>query len=141
MTPRRPLVISKSRFRSALTNGKDVLAEIDGRSSQARRFRDLYALYASDLGGDDAGLSEGQLALVRRTAALTLELERLETEFARNGGATRFQLETYQRATNSLRRLVETLGIARGRIARNVMPTLDEYLQRKTTTIEHEAAE
>lgn len=126
-----------------MTSGRNILAEIDGRSAQARRFRDLCGLLIGDLGGEKAGLGTGQLLLVRRTAALTVELERLESQFAQNGGADRGQLESFQRATNTLRRLLESLGIARGRIPRDVTaPSLHEYLaSRDGKTIDHEQME
>jgi len=127
---KRPLELSHSKFRSALTTGRSLLADIDGRSSTARRFRDLLALYTADLGGPDAGLSEGQLALVRRAATLTTELERMEAKFAQNEGAKIVELEAYQRATNTLRRLLESLTIHRGRIARNVTEPIDQYIKR-----------
>ncbi len=139
MTVTKPLRLPHARFRSAITSGRDILQDIDGRSAQARRFRDLFASYAGDLGGEEVGLSEGQLALVRRTAALTVELERLESQFAQNDGASRVQLESYQRATNTLRRLIESLGIHRGRVARDVTPDLKSYLaSRNGKTIEME---
>jgi hypothetical protein len=139
MGKRKPLALPHTKFQSALTTGRDILANIDGRTSAARRYRDLAALYAGDLGGEQAGLSEGQLALVRRAAALTVELERMETLFAKNDGATPRQLETYQRSTNTLRRLIESLGIHRGRVAKDVTPpSLSEYLASKARTIDNE---
>jgi hypothetical protein len=133
------MVFTSAKLRSRLTNGKTLLQEIDGRSAQARRFRDLFGLYVADLGGEDAGLSEGQLSLARRAACLTVELERLETVFAQNEGATDFQLATYQRTANSLRRLLESLGIARGRVARDVTPDLQTYLRtRRSRNIDHD---
>lgn len=108
--------------RSKLTNGYTVLPSIDGRSSWARRFRDLVLSFGSDLGQHEASLSEGQRALCRRASALCVELEAAEVRFARNGGAKVEELEAFQRATNSLRRLCESLGINRGRIPRDITP-------------------
>lgn len=135
MRTRKPLVLSSSRLRSRLTNGSALLQEIDGRSAQARRFRDLFAMFLADIGGDHAGLSEGQRCLARRAACLTVELERLESVFAQNDGASDFQLATYQRAANSLRRLLESLGISRGRIARDVTPELHSYIEHRSRQI------
>jgi hypothetical protein len=61
----------KPTARSAVSNGTRLLAGIDGRSSQARRFRDLIAELATEL--DDAP-STAQLGAIRQAAAL---LERL----------------------------------------------------------------
>jgi hypothetical protein len=131
MTVKKPLQLSHSRFQSALTTGRDLLQDVDGRSAIARRYRDLNALFVSDLGGERANLSAGQLTLVRRASCLTVELERLESTFAKNGGAKSWQLELYQRTANSLRRLLESLNIHRGRVARDVTPTLEAYLASK----------
>lgn len=119
--------ITASRLRSALTNGSRlVLGDIDERSPWCRRLRDLLASYATDLGGDD-GLSEGQRAIVRRAAMLTLQLEMLESRFVENeGAATVKQLAEYQRASSSLRRLIESLGLHTGRRQRDVTPTIEE---------------
>ena len=63
--------------KSRITNGKELLPSVDGRSIWARRFRDLISLHASDLGGTDC-LSQAELSLIRRAAALTVELEHME---------------------------------------------------------------
>jgi len=118
--------------RSRISNGRTLLPSIDGRSLWARRFRDLISSFGSDLGQEEHLLSEGQRALLRRASALCVELERMEVRFAQNGGAEVPELEAFQRATNSLRRLCETLGIHRGRIARNITPpSVEEYLRAK----------
>jgi hypothetical protein len=128
MRRRRKAYGLKLHGRSKITNGKALLPTIDGRSIWARRFRDLYNAFGSDLGQDDTSLSEGQRALIRRASALCVELEHYESKFAENGGAEVDELDTFQRATNSLRRIVETLGTHRGRIARDVT-TLGEVLR------------
>ena len=118
--------------RSRITNGHTLLPSIDGRSLWSRRFRDLLNAFGSDLGQEEASLSEGQRALIRRASALCVELELMEVRFARNGGAEIAELEAFQRASNSLRRLCQTLGIHRGRIARDVTPpTIEQYLEMK----------
>jgi hypothetical protein len=127
-----PIVLAKAKARSRVTNGVEWY----------RRFRDLNGLFAIDLGGDPTTLSEGQRALVRRAAALCTELELMETRFARNGGAKVVELEVFQRATNSLRRVLECLGIHRGRIARDVTPPdLETYLKMKAQADEPQGAE
>jgi hypothetical protein len=63
--------------RSALTNGTVLLHGVDGRSAQARRFRDLVIAFADDLGGGDK-LKEQEKAIVRTAAALTLRSEALQ---------------------------------------------------------------
>ena len=100
--------------RSAVTNGAQLFAEkIDHRSVWARRFRDLIQLHLSDLGGPE-DCSEAQVSLVRRAATLEIELERLEYEFARpdrTAGAK--AIDRYSMLSNTLRRLLTTLGLER----------------------------
>ena len=118
-------------FRSAITNGTALLHDVDGRSATMRRLRDIVLAHISDLGGA-AQLSEGQTALLRRAALLQLQTEMLESKFAANeGAASRDELETYQRISNTLRRLVESLGLHLGRKARDLNPhgvTLDSLI-------------
>src|SRR5258708_34419863 len=74
-----------SRARSAVTNHKDLLPGLDGRSATARRFRDLVNAFVADMGGLDR-CSEVRLGLVRRLAATTVQAEMLEARMG-NGGA------------------------------------------------------
>ena len=67
--------------------------------------------------------------LVRRAACLIVELEQLERNFALNGCASSAQLLEYGRASNTLRRLLEAVGLQRR--PRDVTPSLDEYLRQK----------
>jgi hypothetical protein len=116
----------KPTARSRLTNGC-TLPGVDGRSTWVRRLRDLMALHLSDLGGEDA-VSEAERSIVRRASVLTTELERLELKFARDGEASERDLDLYQRASNTLRRHLETVGLKR--VAKDVTPTLDQVMAR-----------
>jgi hypothetical protein len=107
--------------RSRISNGSAVLPGVDGRSTWVRRLRDLIALHLSDLGGDDA-VSEAERSIVRRVATLTVELERMESGFALAGEALPGQIDLYQRTANSLRRLLEAIGLERRQ--RDVSPSL-----------------
>jgi hypothetical protein len=111
--------LSISKLRSAVTNGSQLLAGCDHRSARMRRLKDLIGGHVADLGGRDL-ISEAEFCLVRRAAILTLELELLEAKFDENDGATSVQLNDYQRASSSLRRLLECLGLKRR--ARDVTP-------------------
>jgi len=125
--------IARKPDRSRVTNGRGLLPNVDGRTIWVRRFRDLIALHLSDLGGSDRA-SEAEKAIVRRIATLIVELERLEMCFAEAGQATDHQLELYQRTANTLRRLLEAVGLQRR--PKDVTPTLDAYLGHK---LENEA--
>ena len=121
----------KQHARSRLTNGSSLLANVDGRSTWARRMRDLIELHTSDLGGVDA-CSNAERALVRRAACLSLECELLESRFATDGQSTPQSLDLYQRTSNSLRRLLESLGLERRQ--RDVTPgSVSEYLAGKAS--------
>lgn len=105
---RRKTTLPKVKARHRITNGSHLLPGVDGRSSWARRFRDLIALHTADRGGS-ASLSEAERVLIRKVACLVLESERLELKFARSNGASAEDLDVYQRMLNSLRRTFETL--------------------------------
>ncbi len=115
-----------ANIRSAITNGSHVLAEVDHRSALMRRLRDLIALHTSDLGGADL-VSESEQRLIRRAAMLTLQLEMLDSKFAAADAlAGERDLDLYQKLSNTLRRLLTSLGLQRR--AKTVTPSLDEYL-------------
>ena len=116
----------KPEARSAVTNGSSLLAGVDGRSTWARRLRDLIELHTNDLGGV-LNISEAEKAIVRRASVLIVELERMETDFALAEGAPNIAtLDAYQRAAGNLRRLLESLGLERRQ--RDVTPTVDRYV-------------
>ena len=126
MTTDRPKSIPLlSRNRSRVSNGTAVLPDVDGRSTWVRRLRDLIAIHLADLGGVE-NVSEAERSIVRRIATLTVELERLESVFATAGEALPSQLDQYQRCANTLRRLLEAVGLKR--VPKDVTPTLSQYL-------------
>jgi hypothetical protein len=118
--------ITLRKLRSSISNGSSLLADVDHRSAWMRRLRDLIGDHVGDLGGE-AALSTAELALVRRAAMLTLQLELMESRWCENDGgeASPRALETYQRATGALRRTLESLGLQRR--SRDVTPTLEQY--------------
>jgi hypothetical protein len=118
---------SGKRQRSAVTNGTRILAAGDERSPWVRRLRDLVELHIGDLGGE-GNISEAERAIVRRAGVLIVELERMEVAFAMAEGAPdTAALDAYQRAANSLRRLLESVGLKRRQ--RDITPLdLQTYL-------------
>jgi hypothetical protein len=127
-TDRKKTGLYKPMARSRITNGKDLLPNIDHRSRWVRRFRDVLAQHLSDLGGADQ-VSHAEAAIARRASCLIVELEQMETVFAINGSATPNQLLEYGRGASTLRRLLETLGLQRR--SKDVTTTLDQYLREK----------
>jgi hypothetical protein len=119
--------LNLATVRSAVTNGRYLFREIDGRSAWMRRYRDLINLHTSDLGGADL-VSEAEKRLISRAAMLSIQLELMDVRFAENEGeANRFDLDTYQRLTNTLRRTLESLGLQRR--ARDVTPSVSDYVK------------
>ena len=112
------------RARSQATSGRRVFVDGDGNSRWARRYRDLIAAHCQDLGGVDL-LSEAQLSLIKRASAIELELEQMEGKLSLGGA---IDLDVFTRSASHLRRLFETIGIAR--MAKPV-ETLAEYIARK----------
>jgi hypothetical protein len=124
--------------RSRITNGRSLMPRsIDGRSVYMRRFRDVFALLVADAGGEDR-VTEAIKSMARRAATITVELERYECIFADSqDGASPNQLETYQRLSNTLRRLLETIGIDRK--PRDITPSIRDYMKpRSRITIDHD---
>jgi hypothetical protein len=70
--------------RARVSNGIRLLNGVDGRSAEARRYRDLIASLAADLGGDPNKLSESVKALIRQTAAAVVVSERLQARIVRD---------------------------------------------------------
>jgi hypothetical protein len=106
--------------RSAVSNGKRLFVEGDGRSPWSRRYYDLIALHVGDLGGR-ANLSEAQLALIKRAATLEVELEQMEGRLSLGESV---DLDVFGRASGNLRRIWESLGLRRE--ARDITAETDE---------------
>lgn len=108
--PKAPAPALARASRSRATNGR--LLPGDGRSAPARRFRDVVRAFAAEL--EAAGpISEADRSLIRRAAALTIQLEGLEASWAEAGGDIDPEtLRTYQLAAGTLRRCLISLGLA-----------------------------
>ena len=133
---RRDAVRQRSRQRSRVANGSALLSGVDGRSPWVRRAKEIIADHLSDLGGID-NCSAAERSIVRRASTLTVELERLEARFATAGEADTADLEVYQRCANSLRRLLEAVGLQRR--SRDVTPSLSDILAQPREDVGSEA--
>jgi hypothetical protein len=109
--------------RARVTNGKDLLPSVDGRSIWARIMRDTLNAMLNHVGGEDYA-SEPQRMLSRRVAAFEAELIHLEDGFARARSEGRApdtaDLDLYSRMSSAQRRMLEAIGLAR--TARDVTP-------------------
>jgi hypothetical protein len=97
------------KARSKITNHQGLLPGLDGRSSAARRFRDLIGAYIVDMGGLDH-CSEIKLGLLRRLAATTVQAELLEAQMV-NGVAV--DIGTLCTLASTTVRLSTRLGLER----------------------------
>ena len=128
MSERRHAVLGKNKTRSRLTNGHPLPRSVDLRSAWARRYKDLLILHSNDLGGPD-NISAAETAVLRRACTLIVEAERLEEKFAIAGQAELEELDAFQRVSNTLRRLLQTVGLQRR--TKDITPDLQSYLRTK----------
>jgi hypothetical protein len=119
----------KSRHhRSAVTNRTKLFAVgMDGRTGQARRYRDILTQIECDVGGID-NLSEGQRQLCRRAATLSFTAEAMEVDAV---AGKPFDIDLFGQLTDRLGCCFARLGLERK--ARDVTPTptLQSYLAAK----------
>ena len=120
--------VNPKKGRSRLTNGRDLLPGVDGRSTWARLLRDVISALYAHLGGKDLA-SEPQRMLVRRVACFEAELCHLEFAFAQARAEGRApeaaDLDLYSRMTSAQRRLLEACGLDRR--PRDITPDPLEY--------------
>jgi hypothetical protein len=113
----------KAQARSRLSNGRDLLPNVDGRSLIARRYRDIMSAIASDQGGVDR-LSEARLQLIRRFAAAACLAEQLEARLARG---EQIDIQEHSLLVSTMVRVAQRIGV--DRVPRYVAPSLAEYLK------------
>jgi hypothetical protein len=123
MTSNYPLPRSL-HFQSRVTKGKELLPGVDGRTRWARRLHDLVANHVQDLGGPKH-VTQSQFALIRAAATTTIILEKWELQFATEQTVNIADLLGYQTTLNSLRRVLETLGLGRVNPPPDTAPVLD----------------
>jgi hypothetical protein len=125
------VVAHKRNGRSRISNGSAVLDNVDGRSSTARRYRDVLNELISDMGGDPSG---AQTAIARRAAALCVVCEQAEAEMVAGGV---LNLAEFTTAANSLRRLLSDLGLERR--AKDISPSLATYIAHRSAEAAHDS--
>jgi hypothetical protein len=110
----------KAQARSRLSNARDLLPNVDGRSLIARRYRDIVSAIASDQGGADR-LSETRLQLIRRFAAAACLAEQLEARLARG---EQIDIQEHSLIVSTMVRVAQRIGV--DRVPRDVAPSLAE---------------
>lgn len=114
--------------RSRVSNGSSLFLiehdgkPIDGRTTVARRFRDILSDIISDLGGRDE-ISEAEYQLARRAAGLSVQAEVIEA-FLAGQEFSRVSVEDYCRLVSSLNRTLSNIGLRRR--ARDITPSLED---------------
>src|SRR5436190_1910223 len=106
MCDRSALAPTKPTHRSSVSNGTTLFAGVDGRTTQARRVRDVLDEILTEVG--DA--TQSQQALARRTASLCVWAETQEAALARGETVDVRALTT---TANTIRRLLADLGTTR----------------------------
>jgi hypothetical protein len=110
--------------RSRVTNGSKLVAGLDGRTAEARRYRDLQLSYADDAGGA-ASLTQAQRALVAQAADLTVQAELLRSAML-NGEDV--DLERQTAVCNALIKTLTRLGIKKASPKRPTL--LDRFAEK-----------
>ncbi len=114
--------------RTRVTNGKALFLEgVDGRTLAARRYRDLFHSFVSDLGGMEVA-SEAQLQLARRCATMSCQAEVMEAEFIAGDDT---DLEQYLRLVGTLSRALSRLGMERKALDVTDL-TLEDFINGET---------
>ena len=96
---------------------------IDGRRSTTKRFRELVADFAADLGGE-ASLTAAEGALIRQAAVVTVAAEQLQVAVL-NGVAV--EMDDLVRSSNAVARILTTLGGLRRKRDPGHVPMRDRY--------------
>ena len=110
--------------RGKVANGTRLhTVDVDGRTAEARRFRDIFDEIVSDLGGADR-LSEAQRQLARRATLMSVQCELLE---AASITGTAIDLDTYGQLSDRLGRAFTRLGIKRAPRLVEVNPLADHF--------------
>jgi hypothetical protein len=123
-TARKPIARNSTTNRSRVTNGSALLVGIDGRSSTARRFRDLVAAFEAEIGGD---LVEVERGLVKQAAALTIRAEQLQADIV-NGKPV--DSDALIRISSTAKRILGAIGEKAAR-RKPAVPSLHDHVARR----------
>jgi hypothetical protein len=122
-TPKPPATCATTR--SAVTNGKRLHSHVDGRTSEARRFRDLIAAFEAEIPGQLGAIEKG---LVRSAAGLQLQAEAMQAAIVR--GDPNIDPDTLIRLTGAARRILQAIS-AKAAARKPAQPSLAEHLARR----------
>jgi hypothetical protein len=133
--PKTRLVTAR-KLRSAITNGSKMLANVDHRTPEMRRLRDLVAALATDQGGWDQ-MSEARRLVTKHNGMKNLIAELYEARIINYVVKDELPPSSLVRRYLTVCRAVNwdysLLGLERK--AKDVTPSLDEYLRERHRTI------
>jgi hypothetical protein len=132
-TLRDTLATGCATTRSKVSNGTRLLQNVDGRSSSARRFRDLVRAYETEIGGN---LTEVDRGLIRQAAALTFKAETLQSDLVNGNPVDGDQLI---RLTGTAKRILSAIG-EKARNRKEPVPTLADHFRKRAERPSGEAA-
>lgn len=121
--PSKRLAPRPPEARSRVSNHRDLLPNVDGRSIQARRYRDILASVCTDQGGIDR-MSEVRLQLARRYAACCVLAEQMEADLV-NG--RQINLDEYSVLVSASVRVAQRIGVVR--VPKDVTPDIKSYIE------------
>jgi len=117
--------------RSKVSNGTRLLQNVDGRSSSARRFRDLVRAYEAEVGGVGGKLTEVERGLIRQAAALTFKAESLQSDLVNGNPVDGDQLI---RLTGTAKRILSAIGDKASK-RKEPAPTLQDHLAKRAAKV------
>jgi hypothetical protein len=118
----------RATTRSRISNRSRMLPGVDGRSSAARRFRDICANYEAEAGGN---VTEVERDLIRQAAALVVRSEQMQADLILGKPVSNDELV---RVSSTAKRLLETIR-AKADKRRVTGPTaLQQYLAERAAS-------
>jgi hypothetical protein len=121
---RDTLATSCATSRSKVSNGTRLLQNVDGRSSSARRFRDLVRAYETEVGGN---LTEVERGLIRQAAALTFKAETLQSALVNGESVDGDQLI---RLSSTSKRILSAI-TAKANKRKPAPPSLQDHIRKR----------
>jgi hypothetical protein len=101
--------VKRDYFKSRVSTGRDILPDCDGRSTIARRYRDISAAILADQGGESV-CSETRQQLIRRFSAAAVIAEQMESALA-NG--REIDVAAHCQLTSTMTRVAHRIGVDR----------------------------
>jgi hypothetical protein len=132
---RTSVAATRPTSRSRITNRTRLLENVDGRSSSARRFRDLTNAYSAELGGE---LSEAERSMVRQAVAMQLQAERMQEAIVRGEAV---DSDALIRLSSTSKRLLSIIAAKAGQRQAPAGPSVEDIFAVHDEADEAEEAE